>query len=422
MFVVLDYNDQDGLGDYILNAHRADLEAGRLAYYRFADADRFHMAHAKNMAHRCAMREGADILVTLDADNFTGPGFVAWIATMFVSDEALSYACPDFAGLPPHEERYNPDNPANLRRGFFGRMAIRWQDFIKLGGYNEVFSMWGGEDVDFLARMRRLGLKRGFIPTRFLNAIPHGSEVRFKEYPEAKQHENDRILHQCEAAQDTVVNYGKIGCGTVTKNGRGANTITIRPVPTRIFGIGMQRTGTMSLHDAFVSLGLDSGHWKSGDWAKAIWQEVNRWGHSRTLERDYCLVDNPIPVLYQKLDRAYPGSKFILTVRGEDEWLKSVRKLWTLEGNPRRWVWDIDGFTHRMHGIVYGQAEFDEATFRARYRQHNAEVMRYFAGRNDFLRIEVNERTTMDDLCEFIGRPMRFKQFPHRHKDGGTEQ
>ena len=38
------------------------------------------MAHAKNMAHRLGIIEGADILCNLDADNFTGPGFASYIA------------------------------------------------------------------------------------------------------------------------------------------------------------------------------------------------------------------------------------------------------------------------------------------------------------------------------------------------------
>lgn len=54
------------------------------------------------------------------------------------------------------------------------------------------------------------------------------------------------------------------------------------------------------------------------------------------LERHYALCDPPIPILYEKLDQAYPGSKFILTVRNEDKWLTSVRNHWSRE-HPRPW-------------------------------------------------------------------------------------
>src|SRR5665213_2877840 len=96
VFVVLDYNDQSGVGEYIRNNHAADLKSGRLVYYRNIEAGRFHMAHAKNQAHRCAMLEGADVLVTLDADNYTGPGFVDYLAAQYHTDTTLSYLCPDF--------------------------------------------------------------------------------------------------------------------------------------------------------------------------------------------------------------------------------------------------------------------------------------------------------------------------------------
>jgi hypothetical protein len=143
---------------------------------------------------------------------------------------------------------------------------------------------------------------------------------------------------------------------------------------------------------------------------------MKRWGRSRTLEQDYALCDNPIPLLYKDLDEAYPGSRFILTVRDEDAWIRSVEKFWTYEGNRHRWTWDVDGFSHKMHGIIYGTVEFDEQTFRDRYRRHNLAVMQYFRGRSDFLRLEMNGESSMDELCSFLGlRPVDGK-LPHSHR------
>jgi hypothetical protein len=76
----------------------------------------------------------------------------------------------------------------------------------------------------------------------------------------------------------------------------------------------------------------------------------------------------------------------------------------------------VDGFSHKMHGIIYGQVEFDESVFRERYRKHNAEVESYFKGRPDFLRLKVDEETTMDELCLFLDRPIMNTKFPHQHK------
>src|ERR1700733_7919192 len=52
-FVVLDYNSRDGLLEYLVQNHSSQINQGRLAVYSFPTAERFQMAHAKNMAHRC---------------------------------------------------------------------------------------------------------------------------------------------------------------------------------------------------------------------------------------------------------------------------------------------------------------------------------------------------------------------------------
>ena len=75
LFVVLDYGDAQGIAQWIEGNLGRELETGNIVYYRFPDPKHFHMAHAKNMAHRCGLMENADVLVNLDADNFTGPGF-----------------------------------------------------------------------------------------------------------------------------------------------------------------------------------------------------------------------------------------------------------------------------------------------------------------------------------------------------------
>ena len=206
-FLVLDYGDEDGLGKYIEQEHAGDLASGRLIYYR-TDADRFVMAHAKNMAHRCAMLEGAGILVTLDADNLTGPGFAEFVAHQFATNHNLSFLCPDFEALPPRGHRFNKFNPVSLARGFAGRLAIRAQDWLKVGGYNEIYDTWRGEDIDLIARLNRLGLKKAPIDRAYLNALAHGNGMRFREYPDAVKFENDAIYEQTRTAHDTVVNWG----------------------------------------------------------------------------------------------------------------------------------------------------------------------------------------------------------------------
>src|SRR6202789_1827970 len=211
---------------------------------------------------------------------------------------------------------------------------------------------------------------------------------------------------------NTVGNYGRFGVGTVYPN-FDPGPIALEPLPTRIFGIGMHKTATTSLHHAFKILGFDSAHWKSAHWAKAIWEEMSAWGRSLTLEKHYAMCDMPFPLLYEKLDGAYPGSKFVLTVRNEERWLQSVRNHWSREHNKFRVAWDTDPFSHRVHKLLYGTKEFDADVMLSRYRRHNAEVLEYFKNRpQDLLGMDIDHQAGWSELCAFLDKPIPSVAYP----------
>ena len=283
-FVVLDYNSADHLLPYLGANHAADVVGGRLAVYgEYSWPGPFRMAHAKNMAHRCGILEGADILVNLDADNFTGPGFASYIAEQFKTFGADSFL---WARMIKGE----------MPRGINGRIVVSKHAFLNLGGYDEKYSTWSPDDKDFNLRLRRVGYIPREIDPRFLDAVVHNDKMRFREYQHISSHPGEESAETMGDSDETVVNFGNFGCGTVIKNStiRGAavlvlreRPVKLRPLPTRIFGIGMHKTATTSLHTALMILGLDSAHWENAHWAKAIWEEMSTMGHSRTLERHY---------------------------------------------------------------------------------------------------------------------------------------
>lgn len=399
-FVILNYNTGDDLLDYLFSAHAAEIAIGRLAVYTHPDPPTFRMAHAKNMAHRCGIIEGGEILVNLDADNMTGPGFEDYVASEFRL----------FArhGRPIY--MFGTMIKGQLPRGVSGRLAYTRQAFLKVGGYDEVnFNGWGSDDKDLAIRLRKAGNEGVEIHSICLQGISHNNRIRFKEYPHLAEKEDDYFAVNRGTAWRTVVNNGVIGCGAVYRN-REPRPIFIDRLPTRIFGIGMHKTATTSLHKALEILGYDSWHWSSAHAAKAIWREVNNRGRSETLERHYALSDLPIPMLYKQLDAAYPGSKFILTVRNERDWLDSVRRHFDPAINKWRASWDTDPFTHRVHNLLYGRRDFDAETMLARYRRHNAEVWEYFRRRpSDLATIETPSWTV---LCNFLGEPIPDIPYP----------
>ena len=361
------------------------------------------MAHAKNLAHRLALMDGANLLVNVDADNFAGPGFDQYAMRRLAMFEGQAF-------LWAHMRK------GEMRRGISGRIAVTSHAFLEVGGYDEVFSTWSPDDKDFNQRLRRLGFRALEIDECFLDAINHNDKMRFREYPHVSADDagEDFLLPGREHVR--VANAGKgFGCGVVFKN-FGRDPVELSPLPTRIFGVGWHKTATTSLARALATLGYDSTHWKSAHWAKAIWEEMKERGSSPTLERSYALCDLPIPILFRELDAAYPGSKFILTIRNEDEWVESARTHWS-DKNPYRAQWDNDPFTHRVHRECYGRVKFDEGTMRERYRRHNAEVLEHFRDRpRDLLVMDMSRGAGWYELCGFLKKPIPAERYPRANK------
>jgi hypothetical protein len=407
-FVVLDYGSEDGIGKWLLNEFPKEIECGRLTIYSFPEADRFYMSHAKNLAHRCAIAEGADIIVNLDADNLTGPNFDWYIHGVFseARTETLMYGSPGIFLWARMQQ-------GKMRRGVSGRIAMTVKDFWLTGGYDEAYEDWGPDDKDMNVRLERLGRVPIEIPAQFLDAIHHQDKLRFREYPHARpkpgcSQEQFYPGHDC-----VVANGGVIGCGVVYRN-YGCDATVFNPVPSRIFCIGNQKTGTQSLDHALSLLGYDTAHWLSGIWARDIVKEMRKFGRSRTVEQHYALSDLPITFLFKELDKAYPGSKFILTTVPDEQWIDAVAKHWSYEGNVFRKDWDEWPAANWIHRQMYGRISFDADTFMARYRRHNREVMEYFQKRPDqFLWLPIHDKCAWEKLCRFLDRPIQGGEFPH---------
>ena len=147
---------------------------------------------------------------------------------------------------------------------------------------------------------------------------------------------------------------------------------------------------------------------------------MNGNGRSVLLEQNYALCDNPIPMLYEKLDKAYPGSRFILTMLSDEKWLAAVECLWDPNRNPF-YDWNKQPFSHLIHEALYGTRNFSKDVFLARYRRHNDAVMDYFQDRpQDLLVMKMNELTSdqaWGKLCGFLGKPVPGVPYPHAHKD-----
>ncbi len=133
----------------------------------------------------------------------------------------------------------------------------------------------------------------------------------------------------------------------------------------KVFGIGLSRTGTRSLTFALQVLGFDVCHYPAD--AETFYELAHAKYDFSVLDEHDGITDITVAPYYAQLDKLYPGSKFILTVREKPSWLKSCRNHW----------WDRPAFpkvetpeqetymkTRRLlRAAVFGCYEFDVERF-----------------------------------------------------------
>lgn len=164
----------------------------------------------------------------------------------------------------------------------------------------------------------------------------------------------------------------------------------------KIFGIGLNKTGTSTLGAAGAAMGLSAKSWDAALFRETI-VEGRRDMLWKTIDAYDLFNDFPYPLLYEEIDARYPGSKFVLTLRKSPEaWLASI-KAHAMRASPAT----------RTHRIVYGfqYPHGREAAFLSFYERHNEAARRYFAGRTaDFLEICWEEEENLARLAAFVGR------------------
>lgn len=401
-FVILDYNSQDGLCDWIKDNFQDEIDSGKLTYARNPEPVHFHMAHAKNMAHRLA---SGDILVNLDADNYLGQDFAFYINSVFSEFDSVFL--------------HSPKGHKRVVGGCGGRIAVRRQDFMQAGGYDERFSGWSHDDKNFIQRLKAMGLSSHLIDISYLNRIRHKKNERLENLRASDRRQGGMPNYikaydevGAPAVYDTVIsNNGEIGCGRVFVNFSVRPTIVAK-APTRIFGIGWHKTGTSSLHAAMGELGIRSRHWIPDLHFPLL--ELEKVHPS--IDRSYALCDFPIPFFYARLDQLYPNSKFIFTTRTTDSFVKSVMNHLTIspreraKRNNKKRSYRRNGAKMGavIHHYAYARTKFDAAAFGRRFEYHNQEVKNYFADRpEDLLTIDITKPEPDEQrwarLCEFLG-------------------
>lgn len=189
----------------------------------------------------------------------------------------------------------------------------------------------------------------------------------------------------------------------------------------KIFGIGLSRTGSTSLARALTILGYRAAHFPADPVTqREYFQFFAHPSDTLTLsilDRYDAITDTPLPRVYRQLDRTYPGSKFILTVRDKASWLRSCELWWERSVVPfveHDRAGQLKPFIELVGRVTYGTAYFNAALFSRAYDTHIEEVLNYFRGRSrDLLVLDICRGEGWQQLAPFTGRLLPGVSFPH---------
>lgn len=153
----------------------------------------------------------------------------------------------------------------------------------------------------------------------------------------------------------------------------------------KIFCIGFNKTGTTSLHETFLHLGLISKH-------NVKWTKISRL---QPLNKSYfnaqCYTDG-YRSNFVALDRAFPESLFIYNYRDERSWLRSrVKHYLRFCKSPSPQEVISEEIYSWLAKDLFTDNDLTIRKWICEYRVYKTQVESYFEGRKDFTKIDITE-------------------------------
>lgn len=186
---------------------------------------------------------------------------------------------------------------------------------------------------------------------------------------------------------------------------------------SKVFCIGLNKTGTTSIGDAFRILGYNRFGWRPGISGPLVsrWHEGKFNPFLRVIEAYDAFEDLPWPLVFKEIEQRYDDAKFILTLRSDEQvWLRSIQKHVQRGSN---WV---------GHFLIYGSYDpiEDAELYLRKYRSHNKEVRDYFASKpGKIIEMCFENGDSWDRLCKFLGiEVLPDVPFPHSNSAANLER
>lgn len=174
----------------------------------------------------------------------------------------------------------------------------------------------------------------------------------------------------------------------------------------KIFNIGFNKSGSTSLTKAMEILGYRAIHYKHDDVMLVDVIEANIKNGNKLLagleQYDFFSDFSGRPFL-KELDKQYPGSKFILTIRELNAWLESREKhVKRNQQNPN---------------YKYNFLKVDKDEWKKSRESALLMLKKYFKNREkDFLIIDICAGDRWEKLCSFLSKPLPKEPFPFLNK------
>ena len=167
---------------------------------------------------------------------------------------------------------------------------------------------------------------------------------------------------------------------------------------SKIIGIGLSRTGTQSLTDVLVEVGLNIIHYPNE-------KEIYSMGNDG-------FTDIQGAARYRELDMRFPNSKFIYTIRDKKTWLESCEVYFTKKSYQY-----LSDRARTYRKALYGTEVWDKEYFSRAYDEHDQGIREYFAKRpKDLLILDMFSGDKPKKLFYFLEPPNAPNDFPHANK------
>lgn len=187
----------------------------------------------------------------------------------------------------------------------------------------------------------------------------------------------------------------RVGIHLNQENKKIKKSITQKP----LFAIGLNKTGTTSLHFALTLLGYKCCHWISDTFSD---DTANLIDNNLPLPFDAYTDVESVITRFKQLDLQYPNAAFILTTRNLADWISS----------RSRHV--IRNRTENAKGANHKWTTIDVDLWKREREEHHKEVLQYFKTRpNKLLIIDICKGDGWKPLCKFLNLPIPNTEFPN---------